>query len=409
MRGWIPPLPLVLGACAFGASWPVLFHLAQTGALGPSFAAFGWVHLVALGWITLVALAVLLHVIPAFLDTEWPLQPLARGCTLAFAAGAATLIAGFFFSSIVALQVGGTVLLVSLGVYGACLAQPLRAAWSAIARAFGITFLLLLVVAALGAAFTFALGGALPATVLARGPAAHAVLGIGGWLSLLVVGVSARTMRPISGVRSRWQPMHIVSSSALLAGAIVTAAGFAWALNAVVAIGCLLLFTGAVAYAIDIADILRRATVPHRPPQAFMAAACTWALVAGALLVAAAFGAHTGSAIAFVALMGWIGSAVLAHLHHIGIRVLLTTVRGEDDETRPQAVLTAPLTWSTFGLFQSAVLLAAAGLVASNPGLVEMGSVAGCAAFIAMVTNIARALGMANVAADMSRSRQSAP
>lgn len=392
MRGWIPPLPLLLGAGAFGASWIVLYRLARSGPIVPSFAAFGWVHLVALGWITLVALAILLHVIPAFLDVEWQLQGVARACTLVFAAGVAALVDGFFMPSIAALQIGGTIAFGSLLVYGICIAQPLRAVGNAIARAFGITFALLLAAATLGTSFTYALGMALPLMMPSRLPAAHAALGIGGWLSLLVVGVSARTMRPISGVRSRWQPLHIVSSSALLAGTIVAAAGFAYGWPLVVTAGCALLLAGACAYAIDIADILRRATVPHRPPQAFMAAACAWSIVAGALLLVAAQGAETAAVAAvFVALMGWIGSAVLAHLHHIGVRVLLTTLRGEDDETRPQSVLASPLSWLTFFSHQCAVALVAIGLIAPQPVLVAAGALAGAIAFLAMAANLAGA------------------
>ena len=93
----------------------------------------------------------------------------------------------------------------------------------------------------------------------------------------------------------------------------------------------------------------------------------------------------------YLALVGWLGQMVNAHLHHIGIRVLATLARGEDDETRPQALLTAPLSWATFGVYQAAVVLGAVGLLAHQAPAVALAGACGLLGWGLMGANLARA------------------
>ncbi|MDQ2993110.1 MAG: hypothetical protein M3R30_09875 [Candidatus Eremiobacteraeota bacterium] len=395
MKGWIPRLPLVSGLGSFGLSWIVLFAIARAGLPDASLLPLAWVHLVALGWIGTIALAVIFFALPTFLDVEWegPWQATARTCTLVFGIAALALSLGFWLGSIPLLQIAGTAILATLLVYTLAMAQPLAIAMRgerarrAIARAFAITFCALLLTAILGVSFAYALGGRLAPAFLVGTPQAHALLGIGGWLTLLVFGVSGRTLGPIAGARSRSLALHIASSSLVLAGTAIAATGAATRLPIVLTIGSALILAGTIAYAADILDVLGRATVPHRPPQAWMGAAAIWAIVAATLLLLSAFGATFASAGIFVALIGWIGSAILAHIHHIGVRVLLTTLRGEDDETRPGDVLCAPVSWATLGLYQFATLVGAYALCANAPLVLEAAAVAGFLAFLTTAIN----------------------
>jgi len=403
MRGWIPPLLMALGIAAFGASWVALAAVARDGTFGASGPALAWVHLVALGWITTIALAVLLHAVPGFLDVDWsgPSAIVARACSAVFPFAALGLVAGFLFASPATLAIAGSVVLAAIAAYVAAVFAPLHAAMGgdgvrrAVARAFAATLCLLVLTAILGVTFAYALDGIAPPTMLAGAPQAHALLGIGGWLTLLVAGVSARTMGPIAGARPRFRALHVGASSALLAGTLVAAAG-AWMANApALFTGCALLTAGALAYAADVADVLRRATVPHRAPQAFMAFAALWAVVATLLLFAGAADASHASAAVYAALIGWIGGAVLAHVHHIGVRVLLTSVRGEEDETRPWRVLAPPLTWITFGAYQAAAVLGTAGAYLGDGRAIAFAAGAGLLAFAALALNGARAVALA--------------
>ena len=382
---------------AFGCSWPGLFAYARSGSFDVSFLALGWVHVIALGWITLAALSILLHVIPGFLEVEWRYQSTARISTLAFAVGVVVLLAGFFGANVAALQYGGMITFAALLLYAVALVQPLSQAMRgkrvtrAVARAFALTFLLLLVTALLGAFFTAAFAGNGSQSVLADAPRAHALLGIGGWLTLLIVGVSARTMRPITGTGSRWLAVHIASSSAILAGTLLAAVAAAMDLRFLFVLGCVLLLVGMLAYALDVWDILLRATVMHRPPQVLMACATVAAVVAVLLVIGSAFGQAWGEAAVYVALLGWAGSAVLAHMLHIGVRVLLTQARGEDDETRPGAVLVPALSWATIVTYEAAVFVGGIGIADRAPGAVEGAAILGFLAFLTTLLNLASA------------------
>ncbi|MBV9234151.1 MAG: hypothetical protein JO030_08920 [Candidatus Eremiobacteraeota bacterium] len=397
MKSWIPPLPLALAMSAFGLSWLLLYRAAATLSSGVSFTALAWVHAVALGWITLVALSVLQHVIPAFLDVEWRSRPIGRGFILVFAFGAAALIAGFVGPSATLLQGGAFVAVLAIVVYALTACEPLGAAMRrggtgrAVARAFGGTLLFLLLAALLGAIAALGLSGTVPATWLERLPPAHAVLAIGGWLSLLVVGVSARTMGPIAGMRSSRVRVHIGSSTTLLAGILLAGIAAILHLKSAAVVGCVLLLAGIALYAFDLLTVLARATVSHRPPQVLMACAALAAVASAALAIGAATGKPYGAAAVYVALLGWTGNAVLAHLHHIGVRVLLTTVRGEDDETRPQQVLIAPLSWLTVLAYQAAIVLGALAALRGDGALLRIAADAGFIAFLVMLTNVAAA------------------
>ena len=395
MKGWIAPLPMALGIAAFGFSWIILFVAAATNSSGPSFPALAWVHLVALGWITLIALSVLVHAMPTFLDVQWRLDSVARIATLFFAAGAFILTDGFLASNLVALQSGAWLALLSLIVYAIAAVEPLgrgivrKGSSRSIARAFVTTLALLLITAALGVLFASALGGLAPSAVLLALPKSHALLGIGGWLSLLVIGISVRTMGPIAGARSRRISLHIFSSSAILAGAIIAAVGAGFALHTLIVAGCALLVLGAMVYAGDLVLVLSHATVAHRPPQVLMTCAILGAVAASLLALGAASGRPWAAAAIYVALLGWIGSTVVAHVHHIGIRVLLTNVRGEDDETRPGAVLFAPLTWMTVAGYEAAVILGVWGLLRAEFALVQLAAITGFVSFLALLLNCA--------------------
>jgi hypothetical protein len=122
-----------------------------------------------------------------------------------------------------------------------------------------------------------------------------------------------------------------------------------------------------------------------------------WFLAALAIGGGALSGKQWQPAYVFVLLMGWIGQMLIAHFHHIGVRLIATVYRGEDDETRPQELLETRLSWFTFGAFQIGIALVAAGLLNDSLSLVARGSVFGLAAWIAMTANMLAARARAKV------------
>lgn len=386
-KHWIPPIPLVTGIVFQAAAW--LIAIADGFAPSPGL-AFAWVHAVALGWLTLTALSVLLHVVPAFTDLDWRGERFARGAVLGVLGGAILLVASFAAASSRGIELAAAVLLVAIAVYVTGVlfttlqpAADVRSA--AIARGLAITITMLFLTAVLGAMLA---GGyaAADSRLLALGPS-HALVGIGAWLTVLVSGVSAQTFRPMLGARSRWPRVHVVAGAILVLGPLIAAVGAASSpslLRAGIAVAAL----GALAYIVDALDIVRRATTPHPPVRAFVVASLGWLAVASICAVAAAWGEPFGAAAVVAALAGWIGQMVNAHLHHLGVRVLTTLLRGDEDETRPWQVLDMRLTWTAFALAQTAVLGVFLGVAAGITGAIVAGGIAGCCSIVAIAANV---------------------
>ena len=395
-RHWIPPAGLIFAQLSHGLSWLVLGFTGLYGSL-VALDRFGiaWIHTVALGWATAAALSILLHVIPAFTDAAWRKETLVRACVFFFCSGVALFVIAVLWQSQLIAWAAAVVVLALLAYSAAAVAtlgDALRGERTerAIARAFIATlvFLNLTALAGFGLARMIA-GMAVPAWIGAL-PASHAMMGIFGWLSLLIYGVSARTMRPITGNKSRFLAAHIAVGSLTLAGVAALALGIA-VQSSLAWVGGVLVGCGATIYALDIADILRRATVPHRPPQAFAGASIFWLLFGIVLGAGILSGQPWSQAFGFVLLAGWVGQMINAHIHHIGVRVLLTAYRGEDDESRPQEVLQPTLSWIAFAAFQAAVAMAVAGILAVDGAWVCAAGGVGAVGWIAMSANLVRA------------------
>lgn len=389
---WIPPTGLIAAHLAHGASWILLWLLARQGVVGPSLRAFAWVHLVALGWLTLTALSVLLFVVPQFTDVEWRGELWARSGIVVFALGTLALVVAFWTGGISWLWVASAGAVGGLALYGMPAAVTLRGAMRArgteatIARAF------LIVLAFLGSAAMIGLGmaGELASgssSMLAWAPPLHANLATIGWLTLLVMGVSARTVGPISGRGSLRRWMHIGSSSLVTAGTLALVL-VPWTAAALWP-GCILCAAGAAVYAIDMLICLAVSTVRHRPPQAFMAASMLWLVVAVALGILIVAGrTMLEPAYVFVGLVGWVGQIVIAHLHHVGIRLIATMARGDDDDTRPEDLLNPGLSWAAFAAFQIAAALGAWALWRLDASMLAAAAASGLAGWLAMSANV---------------------
>lgn len=390
-RHWIPPAALVYAQVAHGFSWVLLLWAAWSQGVH-GYVGFAWIHAVALGWVTMAALAVLLHAIPNFVDVEWRGETVARWSLAALGAGVALLVYGFLANARM-LGPAGDVLLASIGAYVVTalwtLAGGMRGerVQRAVARAFAGTLLFLLAAVVIG----YGLAGLLSGRGMqwaASLPASHAALGTLGWLSLLIFGVSMRTLRPITGVATRFRWMHVVVGSFTLLGVPLLAAGLGGHATVLAWLGAALFAMGAAGYIADAIDMLRRSVIRHRVPQAFMLMSLLWFLAALVLGAIALAGGPVQPAYIFVLLAGWIGQMVVAHFHHIGVRLIATVYRGEDDETRPEQLLEARLSWFAFGAFQIGIALVTVGLLDDHLGLIARGAVFGLTGWIAMSANM---------------------
>lgn len=387
-RHWIPPWALIFAQAGHGASWLLL---------GFSGVTIAWIHTAALGWITIAALGILIHVIPGFTGIEWRRDAIPRYALVPFGAGIVLFVAGWLLEPRF-IGAGGLLLFLSAATYFVAAVAALRRARRlpspapAIARALTINLSFFFVACALGAMMSVAISYGVFARLLSVLPPMHAALALFGWLTMLVYGVSARTMRPICGARSRWWWMHVAVASSVLAGPILMAGGIAAGSPLVQRLAAAILVAGAAGYAVDTLDIVRRAIVPHRPPQAFVAASVLWLVIALLLGIGAMAGRPFAQAFVFVLLVGWIGQMVNAHFLHIGVRLIATAVRGDDDETQPAALLDGRLSWASVMLAQAAIAVALGGLLVGTTAVIATGAALGFLGWCGMVMNAAIAM-----------------
>ena len=392
-RHWIPPAALVYAQLAHGFSWLLILWIAWNGNLSGGLYGFAWIHAIALGWVSMAALAILMHAMPNFVDVQWRGETPARWSLAGYGIGVALLLYGFLAQPRI-LPAAGALVLASLLVYLACAFATLAGAFSgervqrAVARAFSGTFAFLLATAIVGFGLAWMLGGRGFPAWLAALPPAHGSLGTLGWLALLIFGVSMRTLRPITGGGTRFRWVHIVVGSRSALGGPLLAAGTAAGLTVLSWSGGALFALAALAFAFDTLDVVLRAKNPHRPPQAFVVASVLWFLFALFLGGCVLAGKPLGQAYIFVLLLGFVGQFVNAHLYHIGIRLIATVYRGEDDETRPQELLETRLSWYSFFAFQIAIAVIVVAFLNGSNALAARGAIFGVTGWIAMLANI---------------------
>lgn len=397
-RYWIPPLGLAFGQLCHGLSWLLAINIALRVGIGSfSLAEVAWIHLVALGWLTMTALSVLLHVIPAFLDVRWRFESAARSALAVFAAAVAAFVVALLAAPN-GLWIAALVLGVTLSVYlvtaWLTLAQALRSQDRidrAVARAFASTLGLFFLAILLGIASSWIFSTLPRPAWLFALPPAHGSIALFGWLTLLIYGVSARTLRPITGNRSRRPSLHVISGTATLAGAVLLAIGTAARVLWLAWLGAGLIGAGAAAYVVDVAAILAGATNAYRLPQSFIAAGVAWLVVALALGAGILAGMPWQAAFGFAMLAGWAGQMVNGHIFHIGVRLISTIYRGDDDETQPVELLDARMPWVAFIAMQLGTGSVIAGLIAANAPLTAAGAATGLLGWVAIVAALAKA------------------
>ncbi len=360
---WLPPAALVAGHVAHGASWVLLIALWANGKALNSVAAFAWPHMAGMAWLTVLSLAVLFHVIPGFLDVRIPAERFARFNVMVTWVGGVMLAGSFWAERTAWLPWAGAVAIA--GILGAALpiavgilahrpASQERDKPAPLVPAFGFVLVFLAVAAAFGGYLALVLAGRAPGNWFALVLPAHAHLAVGGWLSLLVFGVSTRTLRRILGAPAGSR--HGLASAVFTAGIVIL--GVAWLLPGPWATwtGGGLAAIGAFVFAFETLKRVALARGSHQPPRAFAGASAAYLALAALLGLGTMAGMPLGHAYVFVAIAGWVGQMLSGHMLHMGTRFLLTVVRGPDDETEPEEVLSQSLSWTAFGLLQAAVL-----------------------------------------------------
>src|SRR5579884_3793695 len=201
-RGGVPlwlPLPFLLtgaaGAALFGVLFPLVAPLALVTPLDPHVLAL--VHIATLGWLTMTILGASLQLAPVILVSPLRAARLARWQYPVYVAGVALLITGFWISRPPLLIVGGSLVIAAIAhhavMLGATLARattrPLTARYLVAALAYLCVVVSLGLTAALNLQLGF-LGAGTDRLLLA-----HVTLGVTGWLTCTLIGVSYTLVR----------------------------------------------------------------------------------------------------------------------------------------------------------------------------------------------------------------------
>ena len=322
---WLP-LPFLLtgalSAAVFGALLPFIGPQALLAAGFPHVLAL--VHTVTLGWLTMTIMGASLQLAPVMLASPLRAVRFARAQYPVYVSGVSLLIAGFWMTDIPLLITGGALVIVAVAHYALIIcATIVRAERRPLTARFLLASLLYLcVVVSLGltAALNFAFGflGAGAQRLLLT----HITLGVAGWLTCTLVGVSYTLTRLFALAHGHSDQLGRWVFVSLNAGVVGLALGFSLDWLPLEALGGVSLVAAVWLFAYDYRLLLRaRMRKPLDVTQYHAIAGVIFLALAVPTGVALAlFGGATEPrlvALGLVALVGWLGQSVIGYLYKI--------------------------------------------------------------------------------------------
>jgi nitrite reductase (NO-forming) len=307
-------------------------------------------HLVFVGGISQLVLGASQFFAGAYLATDPPRRPLIRTQIGGWNAGSVLVALGVPLGSEAMVYAGAGVLLATLGLYAAGLAEMRRrslgsAPW---ATRWYLAATACLVI------------GVVAGAMLANGIAwrhgnllgAHMVLNLGGWFGAAIVGTLHTFFPSLTHSRLRLPRLQGPTFLAWAGGVAILAAGYGFSLDAAVVAGWSLLALGAAMLAANLLGSLIASTRPLSLPARVVAAAQVFLVVGVAVAAVGAFGAGpddplsdpTRAAVATLLVSGWIGLTVLGSLLHLlALLLRVRDLRRGMPEPRPARDLTLTL------------------------------------------------------------------
>lgn len=326
LPAWMPLRFLLTGvgaAAVFGLLLPWLLPEALSAPQAPHILAL--VHLATLGWLTMVVLGALQQLLPVILVTPLRGSLPARLAYPVYAAGVLLLISGFALNRPPLLAVGGSLVVLAVlalvGVLGVTMrhatTHPLSLRYLVAALGYLVVVVALGLTLALNLQFGF-LGAALTHLLLA-----HVLLGVVGWLTTMLMGVSYTLARLFALAHRHDDCWGRIVFVLLNVGVMGLALGFtmSWPV-AVLALPGACLVAAVWLYAADFVRLLRgRLRKALEPTQYCAAAGAAYlvVLVPGGLVVALVGWGDTRlvTALGLAALVGWLGQNTLGYLYKI--------------------------------------------------------------------------------------------
>ena len=328
-RGGVPlwlPLPFLLagatGAAIFGLLLPLVAPLALTAYNEPHVLAL--VHIATLGWLTMIIMGASMQLAPVILLTPLRAARLARAQFPIYLTGVILLVSGFWFQRTPLLIVGGSIVVAAVAHYVVIMAATLWRATSRPLTAWYLTASICYLSAVVSLGLTMALNlqfGFLSAP-LARLLLAHITLGVVGWLTCTLVGVSYTLIRMFALVHEHDDILGRRIFALLNIGTVGMAlcAGFGWRPLEPL-FGCALV-CGVWTYGYDVWRMMklrRRRSLEVTQWHTFAAVSCL-CLVLSLGVCALLFGwrgAGVSTALALTAFVGWLGQSTVGYLYKI--------------------------------------------------------------------------------------------
>ncbi len=321
------PLPFLLtgvcGAALFGLLLPWIAPDAIRAPGLPHVLAL--VHMATLGWLTMAILGASLQLAPVILVTPLRAARFIRAQYFVYTAGVVLLLSGFWWMRTWLLALGGALIVLAVAHHVVALgvtiahrtARPLTVRFLVAS----LTYLCVVVTLGLTAALNFQfgfLGAGVNRLLLA-----HITLGVMGWLSCTVIGVSYTLVRMFAlahGHDDRYGRLVFILLNSGVVG-LAIAFGFAWRPLAFVAGVTLVGATWLFAY-----DYLRMLRARRRKlldiTQRHGIAAVVYLAVLTPVGVGAALVGGYGhesllAALGLAALVGWVGQSIVGYLYKI--------------------------------------------------------------------------------------------
>lgn len=322
---WLP-LPFLLtgalGAALFGVALPLI---APQALLAPDFPhVLALVHIATLGWLTMTIMGASLQLAPVILVSPLRAARFDRAQYPLYLAGVALLVSGFWMAR-TALLIGGGILVVAAVAHYALImgvtilratTHPLSARYLAASVAYLCLVVSLGLTAALNFQFGF-LGAGADRLLLA-----HITLGVVGWLTTTLIGVSYTLVRMFALAHGHGDTLGRRIFLLLNGGIIGLASGFALDWSWLRAVGGAALIAAVWLFAYDYGRMLRarKRKLLDVTQRHGIAAVGYLVAVIPAGVVAALIGAQrepTLVALALAALVGWLGQSIIGYLYKI--------------------------------------------------------------------------------------------
>lgn len=322
----VVPLPFLLtGACAAAIFSLLALWVLPLALQAPSFPhVLALVHIVTLGWLTMTIMGASLQLVPVIVVSPLRATALLRWQYPVFLSGVICLISGFWWWQTWLLILGGTVIVLAVVHYVIVLATTFARATSRPLTVFflsaSLVYLCLVVGLGLTAAWNFVTGflGAGTEHVLL----VHVTLGVVGWLSCTLVGVSytlGRLFMLAHAHDDRWGRLVLIL---LNGGIILLASGVLMGWTFIEWGGGALLISAALIFAGDIRRMFKARQRKRLEVTQYHGIAATgyFVLVIGAGVVILLGGWGTPAvmtALVLAALVGWLGQSTVGYLYKI--------------------------------------------------------------------------------------------